>query len=346
MRYGRHPAEFGSPGVRLRLQRLIMDPAERRHKTPFTIDADMDLGPWTASWLRLHGPDVTVRRGAVPTTLPSPDARGRFWQCSPGRTLIVFPSGVRFLVENGESIRYEVDSGATTRAGARVDDVHLRALFWAIPFTALVLQRGLLAIHASGVSVAEDVVAFAGASGAGKSTLAAALAGRGYALFTDDVLIVDPDAGDEGLPCWGFQNLKLFPDAIDLARAVGGYRVRNGRKEKENRVKHYAEPQRRAKRLAGTLRLLGLLIAGSESGHAQRTRVDRLSGKYAVKACFHSLQYPRLAFAVSGSPRMFERLASVAGLTEVFEFRRFMDTGRFQADVAHLMRELPTPATA
>ena len=320
-----------------------MDPLQR---PPFTIDTDMDLGPWTGSWIRLHGPDVTIRRGVVPTTLPSPDARGRFWQCSPGRTLVVFPSGVRFLVEDGESIRYEVDRGATTRAGALVDGVHLRALFWAIPFTALVLQRGLLAFHASGVSVAEDVVAFAGASRAGKSTLAAALAGRGYALFTDDLLIVDPDAGDEALPCYGIQSLKLFSDAIDLVRAVGGNKVRKQPQKEGEPVKHYAEPQRRAKRLAGTLRGLGLLIAGSENGQAQRTRVDRLSGKYAVGACLRALQYPNLAFAVSGSPRLFEQLASMAGRTEVFEFRRFMDTGRFRADVAHLMRELPTPATA
>ena len=304
----------------------------------------MDLGPWVASWLRLHGPDVTIRRGTVPTTLPSPDARGRFWQCSPGRTLVVFPSGVRFLVEDGESIRYEVDQGATTKTGARVGGLELRALLWARPFAALVLQRGLLALHASGVSIAEDVVAFAGASGAGKSTLAAALAGRGYSFFADDMLIVDPDAGDEALPCYGIQNLKLFPDAIDLVRAVGVSNVRNGRGGTP--VKHYAEPQRRAKRLAGTLRGLGTLIASSRSGQAYRTRVDRLSGKYAVKACFRALYQPKLAFAVSGSPRILEQLASVAGHADVFEFRRFMDTDRFWADVAHLIRELPTPATA
>lgn len=314
-----------------------MNPLNPAREVPFLVDSDLDLGPWAAPWLRASGADVTVRRGPVPTTLLPREARGVYLKSSPGRVLVAFRCGVRFVVEGGESIRYEVDPGATTGAGTPVTDVDLRAFFWGIPFAALVLQRGLLAIHTSAVSVGQDVFAFTGSSGAGKSTLAAALAGRGYSFFADDLLVVDPDAGSDELPCWGIANLKLFPDALGLVRAVGTERVRSG----GERVKRYAEPERRANRHAGTLRGLGILIAGPVDGPARYCRVDRLSARHAVEACLHALYQPTMAFAVSGSPRLFEQSAAMARHTDVFEFRRPMGHRCFQEGVAHLVRALP-----
>jgi hypothetical protein len=55
---------------------------------------------------------------------------------------------------------------------------------------AVLLQRGRLPLHASGVVVKEGCVAFLGGSYAGKSTMAAALNQRGYSALCDDICAV------------------------------------------------------------------------------------------------------------------------------------------------------------
>jgi hypothetical protein len=57
------------------------------------------------------------------------------------------------------------------------------------------LMRGYEGLHAAAVSSSEGVVAFAGLSGAGKSTLAIEFLCRGWALFADDMLLLEGRAG-------------------------------------------------------------------------------------------------------------------------------------------------------
>ncbi|MCC7001958.1 MAG: hypothetical protein IT357_07365 [Gemmatimonadaceae bacterium] len=51
-------------------------------------------------------------------------------------------------------------------------------------------RRGLLALHASAAVIDGRAVAFVGPGGAGKSTLVTACAQRGYAVVTDDILVL------------------------------------------------------------------------------------------------------------------------------------------------------------
>ena len=50
------------------------------------------------------------------------------------------------------------------------------------------VMRGYEPLHASAVDSPQGPIALVGPSGVGKSTLARELAGRGWALFTDDTL--------------------------------------------------------------------------------------------------------------------------------------------------------------
>src|SRR5881396_895761 len=82
---------------------------------------------------------------------------------------------------------------------------------------ALLHQRGLLTLHASGVAVDGAAIAFLGASGWGKSTIAGALLAHGYALVADDVMAVD-FSGTRPTVTPGYPLLKLWPD---VAAALG-----------------------------------------------------------------------------------------------------------------------------
>ncbi|MCM3901867.1 MAG: hypothetical protein ND866_09190, partial [Pyrinomonadaceae bacterium] len=95
---------------------------------------------------------------------------------------------------------------------AGVDDSRIRLSLVGVVMAFVLYQRGILVLHAATISLGGGAVAFLGESGFGKSTMAAALYKRGYNLFTDDVLPVDPDS-DIAMVTSGFPQFKLHPEA-------------------------------------------------------------------------------------------------------------------------------------
>lgn len=83
----------------------------------------------------------------------------------------------------------------------------------------LLLQRGLLVLHASVVTASGRALAFLGAKGDGKSTIAAGLNARGYSLVSDDHLpIVFRDRSVLTLP--GYPQIRLFADSVEAVGAT------------------------------------------------------------------------------------------------------------------------------
>ncbi len=84
------------------------------------------------------------------------------------------------------------------------------------PVLGLVLRlRGVPCLHASCVAFGELAVAFAGAEGAGKSTTAAALASRGHAVLSDDIVaLVEREGSFFVLPAYPY--LSLWAESVEL----------------------------------------------------------------------------------------------------------------------------------
>lgn len=150
--------------------------------------------------------DVEVRLGAVPRALPGPARRTLRWDAAPGDFLLRVEDDLRCRVRDGREILVECPEGADSRTAA-----YLMGSAW----TALLQQRGLLTLHASGVRTERGAVLFLGRSGAGKSTLAGALAARGFNVLTDDVAAVLTPARGRPLALPGYPNLRLWADAVE-----------------------------------------------------------------------------------------------------------------------------------
>jgi hypothetical protein len=124
--------------------------------------------------------------------------------------------GFCFSYADGTSVWIDT-SGTTvwcTRSPeATIDDL---ATYLTGPVLGFVLRRrGHLSLHASAVQIGSGAMILIGPHGAGKSTIAAALAARGCALITDDVLHVrKTGAGWLAEPF--ASGLKLWPDAAAL----------------------------------------------------------------------------------------------------------------------------------
>ena len=91
-------------------------------------------------------PDVTVRLGAVPETLPACNGhsiRSNRWQARPGTFLMRVEDVARYLVTGGRDML--IDPLGT-------DDGDVVAFFASSPFTALLQQRGVVTLHAAAVT--------------------------------------------------------------------------------------------------------------------------------------------------------------------------------------------------
>ncbi len=83
------------------------------------------------------------------------------------------------------------------------------------PVLGFVLSlRGITSLHASGVVIEGQVVAFVGESGAGKSTTAAAFARLGYPILTDDIVTLVEQNG-EFLVQPALTFIRLWPEAVE-----------------------------------------------------------------------------------------------------------------------------------
>ncbi len=83
------------------------------------------------------------------------------------------------------------------------------------PVLGLFLRlRGVTCLHASAVAFGGQAVAFVGSEGAGKSTTAAALALRGHAILSDDVVaLAEHDGAFFVHPAYPY--LCLWPESVE-----------------------------------------------------------------------------------------------------------------------------------
>jgi len=100
-----------------------------------------------------------------------------------------------YLLRYHDLADFEVDrAGRELVCQCRSDDVSdltLRALLVDYVLPLILALRGKCVLHASAVATERGACAFAGDSGIGKSTLATSLSLAGYAVLTDDFLILE-----------------------------------------------------------------------------------------------------------------------------------------------------------
>lgn len=167
--------------------------------------------------------------------------------------------------------------------------------------------RGEPVLHASGVAVGGEALAFIGASGMGKSTLATLLCSAGASLVTDDVLRVQ-SAGGDFLCHWGTGELRLRPNAAALATS---FPHASASQSADGRTTLLL-----GENAAALPRLRAIVIPQPSRFHKELS-VERLS---ALQASFHLNGYARVYGWQVDAPRrrQFELFARLAQVVPVF----------------------------
>ena len=151
--------------------------------------------------------DVVFRLGEVPAELPDCRKRGARFQAEPGRLLVWLDNVARFLSVGGREILVQPAGGAI--------ESDLRLFLLCSPMGAILLQRGLLPLHASAIATSSGAVVFMGPPGAGKSTMAACFRKRGLRVLSDDIAVIRFDGDGRAWVEPGFPQFKLWPDAVE-----------------------------------------------------------------------------------------------------------------------------------
>ena len=183
--------------------------------------------PWLTAVRQPAGePDVKVRLGVSPSSsgaiLLGPeelvfsssytDASGdpalRIWKVAGGDFLrLAYFDGTEFWLE-----REGAQVWASWPVNLTIEDTVTYLLG---PVLGLLLRlRGVTCLHASAVAFGEQAVALVGSEGAGKSTTAAALARRGHAILSDDVVTLAELNGSFYVhPAYPY--LSLWPESVE-----------------------------------------------------------------------------------------------------------------------------------
>jgi len=123
-----------------------------------SVASEIDL-PGLIAGVPERAPQVTIRRGEVPESLPQPTASGPTWQIAGKQFLLRIPDIARFLLNDGREIVVAPESEAAAA------DLPIFTLGSA--FGILLHQREQIVVHASAVRVGDKAVLFCGQSGAG-----------------------------------------------------------------------------------------------------------------------------------------------------------------------------------
>lgn len=135
------------------------------------------------------------------TGLPScdrdPDVTIRSWSDNDGPLDQGADGGDHLYFRYLDLFEFRMDEGRDVRIHLLEleDSETIRAFILGTVMAVAFRQRGQVVLHASGVAKDGHAIGFVGESGWGKSTLAEFFCQKGYAFFTDDVLVVEERGG-------------------------------------------------------------------------------------------------------------------------------------------------------
>lgn len=148
--------------------------------------------------------DITIRLGEVPEKLANPTREALLFSMTQDEYLLSIPQCCRYWIRAGREIICSPESDC-----AHPD---LLVYLYGTCMAAIAYQRRLMPFHASVVERDGGAWLFAGKSGAGKSTLAAALQEKGYAVWSDDLCLLDVNTLHVAP---GVPRIKLWQNSIE-----------------------------------------------------------------------------------------------------------------------------------
>lgn len=270
-----------------------------------------ELTPLPATRLDAAPSVVQIRQGIVPEALENPTGQGVLYQAGPNVFLLKLDHIARYLVQNGNEIIIEPAPDALAS--------DIRVFLLGSCFGALLHQRELLVLHASGIQTDAGAVLFCGPSGIGKSTLLGELLNRGYPMVVDDVCAVTVDEAGRPLVLPAYPRTRLWADSAKAlaVETVGLERTRPTLEKYERQLpeRFWAQPT--------PLRHIYHLTTTNQ----EEVRLEPLPRLETFNAVLHNTYRDALLDGLALRRRHFQLVAAVASCVGVTRVVR--PSGRF-----------------
>jgi hypothetical protein len=279
-----------------------------RLRSPFPLTL---LPPWDTGRHRETSPNdafgiVTLKQGEVPDELPDTIWTTPFLVVGRCRTVIVRVAAAgRFLVRGGAEVIVQPIPGIVLE--------ELETFLVGAVAGIILHQRRVLPLHASCVAIGGRAIVLAGPSGLGKSTLAAALAGNGATLLSDDISAITFHGAAPPRIAQGAIGLRLWPDA-KAALGMEAMPWLPIRRDHPKLVSPVSSQEREPCELSTVIRLLG--------GNSAEPGIRRRYGPSAVAPMTEMVYRARLGRMLGCQEALFLSLMRIADTVPVFELRR------------------------
>lgn len=163
--------------------------------------------PFSGLQQGLEPADFAVRYGEVPEKIESPLYRNDRFQATHQKLLLRPESdSLAFYIRDGQEVRIEHQQSCDYKL--------LQSYLFGSAFAALLMQRGMVLLHASVVARDGCAYAFMGKAGSGKSTLAAAFCAQDFRVVSDDLCAISFSESGTPLVHSGYGTLKLLPPTL------------------------------------------------------------------------------------------------------------------------------------
>lgn len=250
--------------------------------------------------------EVQVRCGKVDVPFPGPAGENAYWTEGDRKFAFRVKNIGSFLIRDGAEVVVD--------RGEHPDSEAYPLYVLGTCSGVLLMQRGLLPIHGSALSLEDKEVIITGHSGAGKSTLTAALSRKGYRFLADDIAAVQVEG--DGTP-WimpAFPRQKLWRDAAEhIHGGVDAYERIPGIRDKFHipMVEQFISSKRRLRALFEISVHRGENVEWSEA-----------AGMEKLEILLRSTYRPELVGALGIGAWHFQQCARVAANVAVFKLRR------------------------
>ncbi|MGB0652397.1 MAG: hypothetical protein ACPGQL_04280 [Thermoplasmatota archaeon] len=264
--------------------------------------------------------DVTIEAAELPAWTQW-DQEGPCWQARDGTLRFWLPD--EFVMEvaaGGTHIRYHLEDGVS------VD--HLRPFILGSGLGVVLMQRGVLPLHAAAVVKDGRALLLAGISGAGKSTTTWRLTQEGFASMADDVVALD--VGSDGVTARpGMPFARLWDDAVERlqARDAASQRVRP---DMEKFLAPYEEAQRHDEEVP----VAGIVILAPH-GHGE-VALEQAQGLASFRQLRAHCYRRRLGEGLGLAPMQFQQIQALLTQVPVHVLRRPRDGDSLDDVVAAL----------
>lgn len=177
------------------------------HAFGFTIASEISLPGLLPCQTNKPQIDIWIKRKELSEIWNQNAPENSYFSVIDDVIMFHIPNVVYFLIQNGNEIYFSPI--------AKCKDDLIRLYLLGTCMGIILLQRKILPLHGSAISVDGKAYAIVGDSGAGKSTLAKAFLNKGYHLISDDVIPVTFSEEQVPLVTPSYPQQKLWIESLN-----------------------------------------------------------------------------------------------------------------------------------